>query len=407
MILNPHFLHRHEPAMKTATQLTHLGRKPQDHLGVVNPPVYHTSTILFPTLADFELAKKGRYAHSTYGRYGTASTRALEQTLAELEGADYAFVVPSGMAAIATTLLALLAQGDHALFPDTMYDSARHFVTHQLGRYGIEHQFYDPMIDEVGMAALIRPNTKLVYAESPGSNTFEVQDIPAIARAAHAAGALVVADNTYGSPLLHRPYDLGVDVSLYSGSKYISGHSDLMMGVVTATQRVFPALIKMHHAFGNCPGPDDVYLAQRGLRTLDVRMRQHQEGALKVAHWLKNRKEVAKVLHPALPECPGHKIWQRDFVGSNGLFSMVLTPHHHNALAGMMDGMRLFKMGYSWGGFESLMIPCNVANQRSVTTWEHEGPLLRLHVGLEALEDLIADLEDGFARLNAAQHQAA
>ncbi len=392
--------------MKTSTKLAHLGRNPAAHLGVVNPPVYHTSTILFPTHADYKKAITGRYEHSSYGRYGTASNRALEEALAELEGADYAFLVPSGMAAIATTLLALLNAGDHLLLPDNVYHSARVFSDQELARFGVEVEYYDPMLG-AGIAALMKANTKVVFVESPGSLTFEIQDIPAIAQAAHAAGALVVADSTYGSPLLCRPLELGADVSLYSASKYISGHSDLMMGVVTAKRHAFGRLVRTQHNFGNCPGPDDIYLAQRGLRTLEIRLRQHEEQALKVARWLKERPEVQQILHPAFAECPGHALWQRDFSGSNGLFSIALRPCTEEALSAMLDGMQLFKMGYSWGGYESLIVPFEARTQRTTTRWTHEGPCLRLHVGLEAIEDLIADLEAGFARMNGAKAQAA
>lgn len=392
--------------MKISTKLVHLGRKPSEHNGVVNPPVYHTSTILFETHADYKKAVSGNYEHSAYGRYGTESNRAMEEALAELEGADYAFLVPSGMAAIATTLLALLNAGDHLLMPDNAYGSARVFCDQELKRFGVEVDYYDPMLAG-NVAACMKPNTKVVFVESPGSLTFEIQDIPAIAEAAHAGGALVVADSTYGSPLLCRPLELGADVSLYSASKYISGHSDLMMGVVTAKRAAFGRLIRTQHNFGNTPGPDDIYLAQRGLRTLEVRLRQHEEQALKIAHWMKTRPEVAKVLHPAFADCPGHDIWQRDFKGSNGLFSVLLHPTDEASVTAMLDGMRYFKMGWSWGGYESLMIPFNARKQRSVTKWTHDGPGLRLHVGLEAIEDLIADLEAGFARLNEAQKAAA
>jgi cystathionine beta-lyase len=395
--------------MKSSTKLTHLGRNPEQHHGVVNPPVYHASTILFPTYADFMAARNGTYAHSSYGRYGTESTRALESALAELEGADYAMVVPSGMAAITTTLLALLSQGDHILVADTVYEPTRRFCTQELARYGVQTTFYDPLAG-ASIAALIQENTKVVFLESPGSNSFEIQDIPAIAEAAHAKDVLVVADTTYSSPLIIKPFELGVDVALYSASKYISGHSDLMMGVVTATKKVFSKLVRTHHFLGNTPGPDDVYLAQRGLRTLEVRLRQHEEQGRQVAHWLKNRTEVALVLHPTFAECPGHSIWARDAKGpikSNGLFSIVLKSYSEEAVAAMLEGMKYFRMGFSWGGYESLMIPFDPAPLRTVTSWAHEGPALRIHVGLEAVEDLIADLEAGFARLAAAEKKAA
>ena len=392
--------------MKVSTKLTHLGRKPGEHQGAVNPPVYHTSTILFPTMADFESARKGTYPHSTYGRYGTESNRALEQTIAELEGADYALLVPSGMAAISTALLALLKQGDHILVADTVYEPTRHFCDQELARFGIETTYYDPMAGS-SIAGLMRENTKVVYVESPGSLTFEIQDIPAIAEVAHAHGAILAADTTYGSPLLHRPYDLGVDVSIFSASKYISGHSDLMMGVITANKKIFSKLIHTQHHLGNTPGPDDIYLAQRGLRTLEIRLRQHQEQARQVAHWLKGRPEVARVLHPGMSDCPGHQLWERDAQGTNGLFSILLHPVAKDSLRTMLDGMKLFKMGFSWGGYESLIIPFDPRPNRTATTWRHEGPCLRLHVGLEAVEDLTADLEAGFARMQAAEAKAA
>jgi cysteine-S-conjugate beta-lyase len=385
--------------MKKDTLITKLGRAPEEHCGVVNPPVYRASTILFPTMDDFEGSENGTYP-LIYGRSGTPSTRSLEAALAQIDGDDHAILTSSGLAAIVTALTGVLSAGDHMLAPDCIYGSMRKFCDYELKRFGVEITYYDPLIGG-GVAALMKPNTKLVYCESPGSLTFEVQDLPAIARAAHKGGALVAADNTWATPLFLRARDFGVDITIHSCTKYIGGHSDLVMGLITTSKELYPQLQRVYRNLGCCPGSEEVYLAQRGLRTMATRLKQHEEVGMMLAHWFKKRPEVVKILHPAFPECPGHAVWKRDFTGATGLFSVLLKPYPHKALAAMLDHMELFGMGFSWGGYESLMIPFKP--HRTVSPgWTHKGACLRVHAGLENPDDLIADLEAGFDRLNKA-----
>ena len=385
--------------MDDATLVTALGRDPLRQHGVVNPPVYHASTILFPSVAAMEAARPrdGTY----YGRYGTPTTAALEQAIARLEGGDRAIVVGSGKTAITSMLLALLRTGDHLLIADTVYAPTRNFCTSSLARFGIGTTFYDPGIG-AGIAELIRPETRLVFTESPGSLTFEMQDTPAIAAAAHARGCLVAMDNTWASPLFCKPFRLGVDISVQAVTKYIGGHSDLMMGVVTCTEAAYDRLWRGMLEVATSSAPDDCYLALRGLRTLSARLERHQRNARVVAEWLAGRPEVRRVLYPALPSDPGHAIWKRDFLGASGLFGLILQPSTKTAVAAMLDHMELFGMGYSWGGYESLLIPTRPETHRTATRWSDDGVPMRIHVGLEDPGDLIRDLEAGFARLKAA-----
>jgi cystathionine beta-lyase len=390
--------------MKKETLVTTVGRAPEKNFGVVNPPLYYTSTILFPTVAEFEASEKsvaGDGQHPLiYGRSGTPATRSLEAALAELDGADEAIITSSGLAAIVVALNSVLSSGDHMLAPDNIYGSMRKYCDQELKRYGVEVTYYDPMIGK-DIASLLKPNTKLVYCESPGSLTFEVQDIPTIAKIAHEHGALVAADNTWATPIYLRAADLGVDITIHSCTKYIGGHSDLVMGLVTCSRELYPALRRVYRNLGCTLGANETYLAGRGLRTLTTRLKQHQESGLKLAQWFKERPEVTQVLHPALPECPGHAFWKRDFKGATGLFSVALKPYSKTAVSTMLDHMQLFGMGFSWGGYESLMIPFKPyrTNSPSLT---HDGLYLRVHAGLEHTDDLIADLEAGFERLNKA-----
>ena len=386
--------------MKKDTLLVAAGRDPHANHGIVNPPVYHASTIVHPTVAALEEAERTPFEGTRYGRRGTPTTFALEEAVAALEGGYRAIAVPSGLSAITSTLIAFLRAGDHLLMVDTVYMPTRRFCDTVLAGFGVETTYYDPMTD---IAPLIRPNTKLVFMESPGSLTFEVQDIPAAAAAARAAGALSVIDNTYGAGLLFRPFEHGVDVSVQAATKYIVGHSDVMLGLITTTREAFIRVRRATALLGTSAGPDDCYLALRGLRTLSVRLARHQETALTIARWLEGRAEVARVLHPALPSCPGHEVWKRDFSGSNGLLSMVLEDASKAAVTAMLDGMELFAMGYSWGGYESLIIPFDPKTARTATSWPDTGPCIRLHCGLEDPDDLIEDLEKGFARLNTAR----
>ena len=388
-----------DPPLRSATQLVTGGRENVAH-GFVNPPVHHVSTVLYPTAEDF-LARRARYL---YGRRGTPTSEALETALRELEGADCAGValLPSGLAAISTALLTVLNAGDHLLVTDSVYEPTRKFCDGVLKRYGITTTYYDPLIG-ADIAALIAPNTRAVFVEAPGSLTFEVQDVPAIAAAAHARGAVVLMDNTWASPLFFRAFAKGVDLSIQAATKYIGGHSDVMLGTVSANANIWPRLSETVHLLGLCAGPDDIYLALRGLRTLGVRLAQHQQAGLKIARWLAQRPEIARVLHPALEGCPGHAIWQRDFSGATGLFSIVFKPVEKHAVYAFLDGLKLFGIGASWGGFESLAIPFDCAAIRTATHWAPGGPTVRFHIGLEDVDDLIGDLERGFAAFAAAR----
>jgi cystathionine beta-lyase len=377
-----------------ATRLSHVGREPARQHGFVNTPIYRGSTVLFPTMAALD-ANDQPY---TYGRTGTPTVKALEEAIAELEGGHRTWLTPSGLSAIATALLSFVSAGDEVLVVDSIYRPARRFCDNVLSRLGVKVTYYDPLIG-AGIAKLITGKTKVVFAESPGSQTFEVQDIPAIAKAAHAAGAVLILDNTWATPLYFKSFDHGVDVSIQAATKYIVGHADAMLGAITASEQVAPAVQRTHEDLGLCPGPEDVYLGLRGLRSLGVRLERHQKSALELARWLADRPEVARVLHPGLPGDPGHAIWKRDFTGASGLFSFVLKPVARDRVAAMLDGLSLFGMGYSWGGFESLILPFDPSAYRTATKWTAEGPAIRLHIGLEDVEDLKADFEAGFARL--------
>lgn len=384
------------------TRIVHAGRNPAANHGVVNPPVYHASTITFETMAELEASDRAPLDGTHYGRLGTPTTFALEEAVAALEGAERAVVLPSGLGALSVAFLSFVASGDHVLVSDNVYFPTRRLCSQLLARFGVEAEYYDPMIG-AGIAARIRPNTRVVFVESPGSLTFEVQDVPAIAAAAHAAGALVMMDNTWSGGVFFKALAHGVDLSVQAGTKYIVGHSDAMLGTIALSDAHYATVKTTANNFGYGTAPDDCYLALRGLRTIDVRLRRHEANALAVANWLTTRPEVAAVLHPALPSCPGHAIWKRDFTGASGLFSIVLGDASKAAVTAMLDGLELFAMGYSWGGFESLIIPTRPATSRTATAWPHAGPSLRLHVGLEDPEDLIADLRRGFERLNAAR----
>jgi cystathionine beta-lyase len=385
---------------KPETRLVNAGRNPQAYHGFVNPPVYHASTVLYPTAED-QVAHRARYQ---YGRRGTPTTEALETALAEIEGETCAGValLPSGLAAISTALLAVAGAGDHILVTDSVYRPTRTFCDGVFKRMGVETTYYDPQIG-ADIARLFKPNTRAVFTEAPGSQSFEMQDIPAIAQVAHDKGALVLMDNTWATPLYFRAFEKGVDLSIQAGTKYIGGHSDIMFGCVAANAKTLPALKNTVYSMGLCVGPDDVYLALRGLRTLGVRLARHYQSAVQVARWLEQRPEVLRVLHPALESDPGHSIWKRDFTGACGLFSIVLKPCSERAVYAFMNELTLFGMGYSWGGFESLVILFDCSEYRTATQWAPGGPTLRFHIGLEDLGDLIADLERGFAALAAAR----
>jgi len=388
--------------MRLDTRLVHAGRDPEANFGIVNPPVYRASTILFPTVAAFDARHERKYTGFSYGLHGTPTTMALADMVTELTGGYRTLVVSSGLAAVTQALTAFVSRGDHVLLPDTVYGPARAFGTSVLARFGVDVTFYDPHIG-AGIAGLLRDDTRVVYVESPGSQTFEVQDVPAIARAAHARGATVIMDNTWATPLFFRSFEHGADVEVQAGTKYLAGHSDLLVGTITARdEALFRTLKDGVAAFGDCVAPDVCYETMRGLRTLAVRLRHHERSALAVARWLAGRPEVARVLHPALPEDPGHALWRRDFLGASSLFGVLLRTSSEAAVAAMLEGLRLFKMGASFGGFESLIIPARAALGRTVRPWREPGVLLRVHVGLEAVEDLVADLDEGFTRLGRA-----
>jgi cystathionine beta-lyase len=383
-------------ARRPATDVAHAGRDPFAHHGFVNTPVYRGSTVLFRTVESFE-KRDQRYV---YGRRGTPTSEALEAAIAHVEGGARTWLAPSGAAAIATALLTFTKAGDHILVADTVYQPTRRICDGPLARFGVETTYYDPTIG-AGIAQLMRPNTALVYTESPGSLTFEVQDIPAIAAATHAQGALLVMDNTWASPLYFKPFAHGVDISIQAGTKYIVGHADAMLGAITVTEPLAQRLVVEAGGLGICAGTEEMYLGLRGMRTLDVRLERHWRSGVEIARWLEARPEVARVLHPALPSHPQHHLWKRDFVGASGLFSVVLQPCSKKAVATMLEGLELFGMGASWGGYESLVLPFDAAKSRSATAWTPEGPTVRLHIGLESVEDIKADLEAGFARLTA------
>jgi cystathionine beta-lyase len=385
--------------LQAETTLVTAGRDTKAQKGFVNPPVVHGSTVLYPTADDLH-AHRGEFQ---YGRRGNPTTKALQEAMIALEGPQCAGVgiAPSGLAAITTALLAVLKAGDHLLVCDNAYRPTRNFCNGLLARYGVETSYFDPLVG-AGIAHLFKPNTKAVLLEAPGSQSFEMPDIPAIASVAHARGALVIDDNTWATPLYHRSLEQGVDISIQAATKYIGGHSDIMFGTISANAKAWPLIAEAIYLLGTCAGPDDVFLALRGLRTLSVRLAQHHRSGLEMARWLAARLEVMRVLHPALESDPGHAIWKRDFSGASGLFSIVLKPKPQQAVDALLDAVELFGMGYSWGGFESLVIPFDCEAYRTATKWAPGGPTLRLHIGLENVEDLKADLERGFAAFNAA-----
>ncbi len=388
--------------MKKNTRLTTAGRKPEANHGIVNPPVYHASTVIFPTVEALEKAEKTPFDGVYYGRFGTPTTFAFEEAVADLEGGEQTVSMPSGLAAIFCALMTFLKTGDHVLVCDSVYHPTRRLCDGMLRDLGIRTTYYDPLIGgDIG--SLMEAETRVVFVESPGSLTFEVQDIPAIAKAAHDRGAVVLLDNTWSAGIFFEPFKHGVDVSIQAATKYIVGHADAMLGTVTTTGNLCRKVKKTAVGMGLCAGPDDCYLGLRGLRSLAARLARHQQTGLDLAHWLEGRDEVARVLHPGLTSFPGHEIWKRDFSGASGLFGMVLKENYSSpAVAAMLDGLDLFSMGFSWGGYESLILPCKPAQARSIVRWTDRGACIRIHAGLEDVDDLKDDLERGFERLNSA-----
>ena len=377
---------------KPSTQLEHLGRASADHFGSVNMPTYRVSTALFPTLESF----RAQSQKMTYGRRATPSSEALCDTIATLEGGSHCMLTPSGLSAVSCAILSSVKSGGHILISDGVYDPTRAFCDDILPQFNIRASYYDPT-DIEALAEAFTPETQAVFTESPSSLTFEMQDIPAISALAHQHGARVILDNTWATPLFFKPFDKGVDISIQAATKYLCGHADLLLGTLTTNQSAYVDCARMHRRLGLCASGDDIYLTLRGLRTLEVRLERHQATAIKLAEFLAQRDEVAEVIHPALPSHPQHIIWQRDFLGASGLFAFRLKPVSEAQLAKMFDGFELFAMGYSWGGFESLIIPAEPT--RTAQTPDNTNPLVRIHAGLEDEDDLIEDLQEGLERL--------
>ncbi|MBP1856669.1 cystathionine beta-lyase [Rhizobium herbae] len=381
------------------TRLSHIGNSPADFHGFVNPPVVHASTVLFPNAK----AMENRAQKYTYGTRGTPTTDALCEAIDALEGSAGTILVPSGLAAVTVPFLAFLSAGDHALIVDSVYFPTRHFCDTMLKRLGVTVEYYDPMIG-AGIESLIKPNTKLVHTEAPGSNTFEMQDIKAISTVAHRHGCVVTMDNTWATPLYFKPLDHGVDVSIHAATKYPSGHSDILLGTVSANAAHWEQLKEANIALGICGSPDDSYQILRGLRTMGIRLERHQESTLNIARWLEEREDVARVLHPALPSFPGHDLWKRDFTGSSGIFSFVLKVENQEQFKpkahAFLDALSIFGLGWSWGGFESLAVHVGLSDRR-ICKAPSEGPVIRLQVGLEDVADLRKDIEAGFAAASA------
>ncbi len=385
--------------MKSDTRLTHVGRSPRNQYGAVNPPVVRASTIVFETLEDLQRARDHRQqpGNYVYGRLGTITTASLEQLMTDLEGAADSFLVSSGLAAITAALMAVVKTGDHLLVVDCAYLPTRKFTQGVLADFGVEVEFI-PSACGAEIAERFRDNTRAIYLESPGSLTFEMQDLRAIAEVARERGIYTVMDNTWASPLGCRPLSLGIDISLHAGTKHIVGHSDAMLGIICCNEETRPLVASMVRALGHACGSEEAYLGQRGARTLSVRLERSSQSALRICQWLQQRPEVARVFYPPLPDDPGHALWKRDFTGACGLFSIELAePPNQQALAAMVDGYQLFSIGASWGGYESLVrveVPV-----RTAQTWEGNAPIIRYNIGLEDCDDLLADLEAGFARL--------
>jgi cysteine-S-conjugate beta-lyase len=389
------------------TAVLHVGRSPHDYAGVVNPPVVRGSTILFESVQALHRAESQWHSAPYYGRHGTPPTFAFEQAIADLEGGHRAVAVSSGLAAITTALSSFVSQGDHLLMVDTVYGPTRKFCDGLLRRFGVETTYYPPDIGAADLAALLRPTTRVVYVESPGSLTFDMQDIPALAAVAHAHGAVVILDNTWGTPLYFKAFQHGVDVSVHAATKYIVGHSDALLGVVVASEKHFMTVKQTAALYGHHAAPDDIYLAQRGLRTMAIRLERHAANALALCDWLLVQPEVARILNPAHPSDPGHALWQRDFTGGCGLFGCVFRQGiTTRQVTVFVESLHLFGLGFSWGGYESLVLPVDLRTARTATRWQ-DGPVVRLHAGLEHMDDLRDDLARGLAALRTAGEHAA
>ncbi|KAL1110024.1 hypothetical protein AAG570_014178 [Ranatra chinensis] len=383
------------PFKHISTELTQLGRNPHEQAGFVNTPIYRGSTVVYKTVDDIKHSR----ARFSYGTDGTPTIANLEDAWTTLSGAAGTVLSPSGLGSIALALLAMVKAGDHILVTDSVYRPTRQFCANMLSRFGVETTYYDPLIG-IGIERLIRPNTTVIFLESPGSQSFEVQDVPGICSVAKKHGVKTIIDNTWATPLFFRAHEHGCDLSLEAGTKYLGGHSDLLLGLISANAETWPALRTTYDSMSMLPGAEDCFLALRGLRTMHIRLKEAEKRGLDIAHWLQERPEVSTVLHPAFPECPGHNFWKRDFTGSSGVFSIVLDKKYTpRGVAAMLDHLQIFSMGYSWGGFESLIIPFDCSTYRTVTTWNPGGLTLRLQIGLEDPDDLKADLDAGLSRL--------
>lgn len=393
-----------ETKLKSDTKLISLGRQKKWTGQAVNPSIARASTIVFDSVAQMHesnrLVAQGKQGIESYGRRGTSTTHAFAAAMADLDNAQGCYVYPCGAAAITASLLSFLSAGDHLLMVDSVYEPTRHFCSKTLGRLGITTTYYDPLLG-ADIEQLIQANTKVIFMEAPGSLTMEVQDVPAITEVAKRHNIISMIDNTYATSVNFKPLDYGVDIAIQSATKYICGHSDIMLGVACANEATWNTLYRNSYDLGLCASVDDVYTALRGIRTLGLRLRQHAQNALQVAKWLEGREEVDHIRHPAFASCPGSDVYKRDFVGGNGLFSFVLNRGDDESVSALIDDLEHFKIGFSWGGYESLILPGNnLAAKRSVTQWKATGPLVRVHIGLEDVSDLIQDLEQGFARFN-------
>lgn len=396
--------------MQDATRIIHAGRNPKEQGWMVNPPIYQSSTIVFPTYKDFLYGEQG-YANNDmvkpyelkYGHYGTQSNFAIEKAIAELENGFNTFVTSSGKAAVYMALLAFLGHGDNLLMVDNAYSPTRSFCNNFANKFGIETTYYDPYVGS-DIEKLIKPNTKVIFLESPGSLSYEIQDVRAICEVAKKHGVVTIVDNSWSSGVYFKPLDHGADVSVMAVTKYINGHSDIMMGAVTVQEKHFKTMYNSFRHLGVVAAPFNCYLAQRGLRTVKVRMDYSAKNTLDLTTWLEQRPEVAQVMYPALPSSKDHALWKRDFTGAASVFSIVLNKKYSpEALSAMLDHLNHFSMGYSWGGYESLIIPINISKVRTATKWPYgDNTAFRISVGLEGGEDLKEDLEEGFKRLGKA-----
>ena len=384
---------------KQDTKLIHTGSNPEEQFGSVNPPVFHASTVSHSSVEALARARAAPDDNFVYGRHSTPTSQAFEETVAALEGGDRCIAVGSGLSAVCTAMLAFVEYGDHVLVCDSAYSPTRNLCEKFLKRFGVSTTYYDPLIG-AGIKEHFQPKTRAIYTESPGSHTFEVQDIPAIAVQCHSAGIKVIIDNTWSAGYFFKPFDNGADISIQAATKYYVGHSDAMLGAVTTLQEDYSAVRDSARILGYHAAPDDAYLGLRGIRTLATRLKRHEKNALIVADWIANQPEILTVLHPAFPTCPGHEFWKRDFTGSSGLFSVLLKESSDEAVAAMIDGLEYFALGGSWGGYESLVFRTQLT--RTVTDWNAATPCIRLHIGLEDPKDLIDDLAAGLKRLGAA-----